>query len=104
MKTILKNVSEEDNLDYEDTFNSKKNVEIRGRLINKLRKSMAPKYHPSVAQLTKWMNSLHKSRRSQARLKSSGKILNDCRRVHSNSRLNDVCNSLNISFIRFIEF
>jgi hypothetical protein len=95
MKAILKNVRQADNLDYDDTFNSAKNVEIRGRLINELRKAMKPKYHPSVSQLTRWLSSIHKSRRSQAKLKLSGKILDDHHRIHRNSRLNDVSNSLN---------
>jgi hypothetical protein len=95
MKAILKGVRKNYNLDYEDTFNSSKNIEIRGRLIEELRKAMAPKFRPSVSQLTKWLSSIHKSRRSQKKLKSTGKITEDHRRIHSNSRLNDVCNSLN---------
>lgn len=71
MKTILKNIKKEDDLDYEDTFNSERNLEIRGRLINELKKAMAPKYHPSENQITDWLRTLHKYRRSQAKLKSS---------------------------------
>jgi hypothetical protein len=95
MKAILKGVRQDCNLDYEDTFNSSKNLEIRGQLIEELRKAMAPKFRPSVNQLTKWLSSIHKSRRSQKKLKLTGKIADDYRRIHSNSRLNDVCNSLN---------
>ena len=95
MKAILKGVRQDCNLDYENTFNSSKNLEIRGQLIEELRKAMAPKFRPSVNQLTKWLSSIHKSRRSQKKLKLTGKISDDYRRIHSNSRLNDVCNSLN---------
>lgn len=94
MKAILKSINKEDDLIYEETFNSPGNLKVRGRLIDELRKSMAPKYHPSVNQLTKWLSSIHKSRRSQAKLRSTGKIEGDHRRIHGNSRLNDVCNSL----------
>ncbi|RGB25028.1 hypothetical protein C1646_772304 [Rhizophagus diaphanus] len=94
MKTILKGVNEENGLNYEETFNSTGNLKVRGRLIKELRENMVPKYHPSVNQLTKWLGSIHKSRRSQAKLRSTGKIEGDHRRVHCNSRLNDLKNLL----------
>jgi len=68
MKIILKTLNKKFSLDYEDTFNTKKNLEIRSRLIPELQKSMAPNYHPSVTQLTKWLKSLHKSRRVQKKM------------------------------------
>uniref|UniRef100_U9UEW4 Uncharacterized protein n=1 Tax=Rhizophagus irregularis (strain DAOM 181602 / DAOM 197198 / MUCL 43194) TaxID=747089 RepID=U9UEW4_RHIID len=89
MKTILKGVNEENGLNYKETFNSLGNLKVRGRLIKELRENMAPKYHPSVNQLTKWLDSIHKSRRFQAKLKLTGKIEGDHRRVYCNSRLND---------------
>src|SRR3954451_3404810 len=95
MKAILKNIKKEDDLDYEDTFNSKGNLKICSRLIPEFIKAMGPKYRPSVFQITKWLGSLHKSRRSQAKLKSSGKITEDNCRIHSNSRVNEICNSCN---------
>ena|SRR5215213_5167273 len=95
MKAILKNIKKEDDLDYEDTFNSKSNLKICGHLIPELRKAMGPKYHPSVFQIIKWLGSLHKSRRFQVKLKSSGKITEDNRCIHSNSQVNEVCNSCN---------
>ncbi|CAB4409477.1 unnamed protein product [Rhizophagus irregularis] len=61
MKMILKTIKPNDNLDDNETFNSPKNVEIRSRLIPKLRKAMFLNYKPSVAQLTNWLSALHKS-------------------------------------------
>ncbi|CAB4409022.1 unnamed protein product [Rhizophagus irregularis] len=84
---ILKTIKPNDNLDDNETFNSPKNVEIRSRLIPKLRKAMFLNYKPSVAQLTNWLSALHKSRRSQTQLKKSGKSDEDSRRVHNNSRV-----------------
>ena len=61
MKAILKTIKSNNNLDYNEMFNSQKNIEIRRKLIPELRKSMAPNFSPSVGQLTSWMNSIHKS-------------------------------------------
>ena len=90
MKVILKTINLKDNLDYNETFHSPKNTKIWGKLIEELKKSMVPNYTPSVAQLTNWLSSIHKSRRSQAKLRTSGKIDEDSRRVHRNSRLQEV--------------
>jgi hypothetical protein len=90
MKSILKTLGEQNGLNYEDTFNSRKNLKIRHKLIPELQKSMPSDLRPSVGQLTKWLYSLHKSRRSQLKLKKSGKLTLDLRRLHKNSRLNDV--------------
>ncbi|CAB5372139.1 unnamed protein product [Rhizophagus irregularis] len=87
MKIILKTIKPNDNLDDNEMFNSPKNVEIRSRLIPKLRRAMFPNYKPSVAQLTNWLSALHKSRRSQTQLKKSGKSDKDSHRVYNNSRV-----------------
>ncbi|RHZ67055.1 hypothetical protein Glove_303g40 [Diversispora epigaea] len=65
------------------------NCKIRRKLIPELQKSLAPKFRPSVTQLTKWLNSIHKSRRATARMRNSGKLPKDLRRVHANNRQND---------------
>ena len=91
MKTILKTIDPKFKLDYNETFNSSKNIKIRRSLIPELRKSLAPNYRPSILQITTWLSSLHKSRRSQMSLKKSGKDAKDSRRVHANNRSNDVC-------------
>ena len=90
MKAIIKTIDSEFNLDYTETFTSANNLEIRRKLIPELQKSLALKFRPSVTQLTKWLNSLHKSRRATARMRNSGRISKDLCRVHSNNRQNDV--------------
>ena len=62
MKAILKTISAKDDLDYDEFFNSEKNIEKRRNLISELRKALAPNFRPSVNQLTDWLKTLHKSR------------------------------------------
>lgn len=88
MKTILKTTKVR--LNYEATFNSEENIKIRQQLVPELQKSMKPNYHPSTSQLTRWLNCLHKSRRSQLKLKNSGKSTESSRRIHNNNRVHDV--------------
>ncbi|RHZ73619.1 hypothetical protein Glove_230g113 [Diversispora epigaea] len=85
MKTIIKTI----NSNYDQTFTSANNCEIRRKLISELQKSLALKFRPSVTQLTKWLNSIHKSRRATARMRNFGKLPKDLRRVHANNRQND---------------
>jgi hypothetical protein len=92
MKLILKTIEKKHDLDYEETFNSARNIRIRRKLVPELRKSLEPNFRPSVRQITRWLGSLHKSRRSQLSLKKSGRDGVDSRRVHTNNRSNDVCN------------
>ena len=90
MKAILKTIDLKLDLDYDETFTSPKNSKIRHSLVKELQKSLAPNFCPSIDQLTKWLSCLHKSRRSQRKLKDSGKISGDRRRTHSNNRVHDV--------------
>ena len=98
MKTILKTIKPEHNLNYEETFNSPENIKIRCNLIPELRKSLMPNYQPSVKQITVWLNSLHKSHHSQIKLKRSGRINEDNYQVHTNNQSNDVCNIIWCNF------
>lgn len=93
MKAVLKTMPAKRDLDYDETFNSAKNLRIRRSLIPELRKALAPTYNPSTTQLTKWLNCLHKSRRSKNRIRKTGKIVADNRRVHNNNRIQEVSNS-----------
>lgn len=86
-------------LDYDETFNSVKNNKIRRKLVPELRKALAPNFCTTAEQVTKWLSCLHKSRRSQRKVKNTGKSVEGQRRVHSNSRLNDVSNNIILSFI-----
>ncbi|CAG8766558.1 13089_t:CDS:1, partial [Funneliformis caledonium] len=58
-------------LNYDDIFNSPANLNIRQKLVSELKKSLEPNYRPSVFQITRWLSSLHKSRRSQNRLRQT---------------------------------
>ncbi len=61
MKAILKMIDSKRDLNYGETFNSKKNIKTCYSLIPELRKAMAPNFYPSVNQLSNWLKSLHKS-------------------------------------------
>ncbi|EXX71192.1 uncharacterized protein OCT59_006789 [Rhizophagus irregularis] len=68
MKFILKTINETRELDYNETFNSAKNLKIRYKLIPELRSALAPYFPASNKQLTKWLGCFHKSRRSHQKL------------------------------------
>ena len=61
MKAILKMIDSKRDLDYGETFNSKKNVKTHHSLIPELQKTIAPNFCPLVNQLLNWLKSLHKS-------------------------------------------
>ena len=90
MKTILKMITKEKDLDYESSFASDKNLNIRHRLIPELQKLMVPNYHPLANQLTNWLKSMHKSCHFRATLRKKGKDIQDQCRIHANNQLNDV--------------
>ncbi|CAB5383113.1 unnamed protein product [Rhizophagus irregularis] len=89
MKSILKTIDETQGLDYNETFNSAKNLKIRRKLVPELRSALAPCFPASNKQLTKWLGCLHKSRRSHQRLMDRGKADENKHRVHSNNRVHD---------------
>ncbi|UZO09611.1 uncharacterized protein OCT59_029827 [Rhizophagus irregularis] len=89
MKSILKTIDETRGLDYNETFNSAKNLKIRRKLVPELRSALAPCFPASNKQLTKWLGCLHKSRRSHQRLMDRGKADENKHRVHSNNRVHD---------------
>ena len=90
MKVILKMIDSKWDLDYGETFNSKKKVKTRHSLILELRKAIALNFCSSVNQLSNWLKSLHKSQQSKNKIKQSGRIVANKRRVHNNSRIQDV--------------
>ncbi|CAB5353418.1 unnamed protein product [Rhizophagus irregularis] len=89
MKSILKTIDETRGLDYNETFNSAKNLKIRHKLVPELRSALAPCFPASNKQLTKWLGCLHKSRHSHQRLMDRGKADENKHRVHSNNRVHD---------------
>jgi len=90
MKSILKTIPRESDLNYDETFVSSINVEIRRKLVPELRKSLKPKFNPTHNQITQWLMSLHKSRRSRSNYRKKGRLDSDNRRLHANGRMNDV--------------
>ena len=90
MKTILKTVPKTLDMNYNETFTSGANVEIRRKLVPELLNSLKPKYHPTYEQLTQWLRSLHKTRRSRNIYRNKGQLDADNRRLHANNRLNEV--------------
>ena len=75
MKSILKTIPRESDLNYDETFASLINVEIRRKLVPELRKSLKLKFNPTHDQVTKWLMSLHKSRRSRNNYKKKGDLI-----------------------------
>jgi len=61
MKAILKMIDTKKDLNYEQPFNSSQNIKIHHKLILVLKASLIPDFYPIATQLTKWLNSLHKS-------------------------------------------
>src|SRR3990170_2678733 len=93
MKAILKTIPPELDLNYDETFTSQTNIEIRRKLIPELIESLKPNFTPTQDALTRWLNSLHKSRRSRnSYTKKQGRKDADNRRLHANGRMNDVRN------------
>jgi hypothetical protein len=91
MKVILKTIPSRFDLNYDETFTSETNMEIRRNLVPELLDALKPNFHPTREQLTKWLNSLHKSRRSRISYgKKEGRKDTDDRRLHANGRMGDV--------------
>jgi hypothetical protein len=90
MKSILKTLPVENQVKYDETFTSDSNREILQKLIPELINAMRPRYNPSYGQIKDWLQSLHRHRRSRYNYSQSGKLDKDNRRLHSNSRLNEV--------------
>ena len=64
MKAILKTIDTEKDLNCEQPFNSSQNIKICHKLISVLKASLILNFCLTATQLTKWLNSLHKSRQS----------------------------------------
>jgi hypothetical protein len=72
MKTILKTIPSELDMNYEETFNSQSNIEIRRKLIPELVKALKLNHRASSDQISNWLQSLHRSRRSRNNYKNKG--------------------------------
>jgi len=85
MLTVLKTIDLKRDLDYNDTFTSERNIAVRRSLIPELKKALAPNYRPSASQLTKWLQCLHKSRRSKNKIRKSDKIIMENCQMYNNN-------------------
>ncbi|PKC53771.1 hypothetical protein RhiirA1_478598, partial [Rhizophagus irregularis] len=94
MKSILKTIDKTRELDYNETFNSAKNLKIRRKLVPELRSALTSYFPASNGQLTKWLDCLHKSHHSHQRLMDRGKADENKYQVHSNNRVHDISNDL----------
>ena len=91
MKLILKTIPSRVNLNYDETFTSKTNMEIRRNLVPELIDALKLNFHLTQEQLTKWLNSLHKFRRSRISYeKKEGRKDTDDWHLHANGRMGDV--------------
>ena len=72
MKIILKTISPELNMNYEETFNSQLNIKIQRQLILKLVKALKLKHCASSNQISNWLQSLHRFRRSKNNYRNKG--------------------------------
>ena len=81
MKLILKDINPKLDLDYDKTFTSEKNAKIRRSLVKELRKDLAPRFHPSVGQLTSWLSCLHELNEKLRKTERSARIDAGCMRI-----------------------
>ncbi len=92
MKSILKTLPTDLELQYNEKFTSEANSEILRQLIPRLVSSMRPRYSPTHSQLRNWLAALHKHRRIRLLYKERGTLDRDNRRLHKNNRLNEARN------------
>lgn len=94
MKSILKTLGTEFELDYDEKFTGDSNTEILRVLIPRLIESMKPRFRPTHTQIRNWLAALHKHRRVRKQYKNRNTLDLDNRRIHRNNRLTEVRNSL----------
>ncbi|PKK56237.1 hypothetical protein RhiirC2_800461, partial [Rhizophagus irregularis] len=85
MKSILKIINETQGLDYNEMFNSVKNLKIHRKLVPKLHSAFASCFPALNKTFTKWLGCLHKSHHSHKRLMDRGKADENKHWVHSNN-------------------
>src|SRR5277367_795929 len=91
MKVLLKTMPEDSKLRVDEIFTSKANRKIAKNLIPKLLKLMEPRFSPTWKQLWSWLGALHRHQRGRFLQKKSERLDTNNRRIHNNSRVNEVC-------------
>ena len=77
-------------MNYNETFNSQVNTEIRRRLVLEPIKALKPNYRASFNQINNCLKSLHRSRQSRNNYENKGRLDDDNHRLYANSQLNEV--------------
>ena len=93
MKKILKTLSKEYEMKYDEVFTSPNNKSIRQKLVPELLKSLKPRYNLSFTKLNEWLHALHKHRRDGVLLTQKEAQDRTNRRVHNNNQVAEVRNS-----------
>jgi hypothetical protein len=91
MKALLKTLPEDLELKVDEVFTSKENKKITKKLVPELLDLLKPRYNPTQTEIHKWLAALHRHQRGRYLKKKTGKLDADNRRIHANSRLNEVC-------------
>src|SRR5271155_1330030 len=90
MKVLLKTMPRSFKLKIDEIFTSKTNKKIMNDLIAELLRLMAPRFNPTQKQLWSWFGALHRHQRGRFLQQQSGRLTDDNRRIHVNSRVNEV--------------
>ena len=93
MKTILKTLPTDLEMNYGEKFTSEVNTKILRQLISRLVSSLK-RFGITYKQIKKWLQALHKHRRVRFLYSQRGTLDRDNRRLHKNNRVNEVNKSI----------
>ena len=93
MKTILKTLPTDLEMNYGEKFTSEVNTEILRQLILRLVSSLK-RFGVTYKQIKEWLQVLHKHRRVRFLYSQCGTLDRDNRRLHKNNRVNEVNKSI----------
>ena len=101
MKEILKNLSSEYKMKYDEVFTSPNNRSIRQKLVPELLKLLKSRHNLSYIQLNDWLRALHKHRRDGVLLAQKEARDRTSRRVHNNNRVAEVRCKIHLFLLTF---
>lgn len=93
MKTILKTLPTDLEMNYGEKFTSEANTEIFRQLIPRLVNALK-RFGVTYKQVKEWLQALHKHRRVRLLYSQRGTLDRDNRRLHKNNRTNEVNKSI----------
>lgn len=91
MKTILKTLPSNLDMNYDEKFGSESNTEILRTVIPRLVTALK-RYNTPYSKVREWLRALHKHRRVRLLYSQRGTLDRDNRRLHKNNRINEVNN------------